>query len=142
MYNGERKKKLIDTLKGNAKLRQERNIVTKTTQNNKNISAQTLWGRVVIYLREHNQVILHIVCGDLDNVSYEGEILVVWVDTQNIIDLLMAKENYNELKEAFESLGVTKFEIRLNKKVQEIEKTTQILKKYFDNNINIIKENK
>ena len=141
MYNGERKKKLIDQLSTNAKQRQEHQNIAKTTQTSENISAKTLWGRVVIYLREHNQVIMHIVCGDLENVSYEGDTFVVWVDTQNIIDLIMAKENYAQLKIAFESCGVTNFEIRLNKKVQEIEKTTQILKKYFDN-INIIKENK
>ena len=33
------------------------------------------------------------------------------------------------------------FEIKLNSKVQEIETTLKVLKKYFDN-VNVIKENK
>ena len=139
MHKRERKKKLIKTLQNNAKLREE----NKQSQISKDehLSAKTLWGRVVIYLREHNQLILHIICGDISEVSYENGVLVVWTDQQSTIDLLCEKNNYAELKKAFESFGVNNFEIKLNSKVQEIETTLKVLKKYFDN-VNVIKENK
>lgn len=139
MHKRERKKKLIKTLQNNAKLREE-NEKTQVS-NNEHISAKTLWGRVVIYLREHNQLILHIICGDLKDVSYEDGVLVVWTEQQSTIDLLCEKNNYQELKKAFESFGVSNFDVRLNKKVQEIETNVKILKKYFEN-VNVIKENK
>ena len=73
MHKRERKKKLILTLKNNAKLREEHSIKV----GNEHLTAKTLWGRLVIYLREHNQVILHIVCGDIENVKYDGDTLII-----------------------------------------------------------------
>lgn len=102
------------------------------------MTAKTLWGRLVIYLREHNQVILHIVCGDIKNVRYDGDTLLILPEQKNVVDLLNEKSNYEELKKALTFVGQEKFEIRLDEKVQQIEENIKTLKKYF-NNINVIK---
>lgn len=102
------------------------------------MTAKTLWGKLVIYLREHNQVILHIVCGDIKNVRYDGDTLLILPEQKNVVDLLNEKNNYEELKKAFNFFHQDKFEIRLDEKVQQIEENIKTLKKYF-NNINVIK---
>lgn len=134
MHKRERKKKLILTLKNNAKLREEHS----TKVGNEHLTAKTLWGRLVIYLREHNQVILHIVCGDIENVKYDGDTLIISPEQKNVVDLLNEKNNYDELKKALTFMGQEKFEIRLDEKVQKIEENIKTLKKYFSN-VNIIK---
>ena len=88
MHKRERKKKLILTLKNNAKLREEHS----TKVGNEHLTAKTLWGRLVIYLREHNQVILHIVCGDIENVKYDGDTLIISPEQKNVVDLLNEKK--------------------------------------------------
>ncbi len=134
MHKRERKKKLILTLKNNAKLREEHS----TKVGNEHLTAKTLWGRLVIYLREHNQVILHIVCGDIENVKYDGDTLIISPEQKNVVDLLNEKNNYDELKKALAFMGQEKFEIKLDEKVQKIEENIKTLKKYFSN-VNIIK---
>lgn len=134
MHKRERKKKLILTLKNNAKLREEHS----TKVGNEHLTAKTLWGRLVIYLREHNQVILHIVCGDIENVKYDGDTLIISPEQKNVVDLLNEKNNYDELKKALTFMGQEKFEIKLDEKVQKIEENIKTLKKYFSN-VNIIK---
>ena len=41
------------------------------------MSAQTLWGKVILYLREHNDRILHVMCGDIRDVEFEGDEFVI-----------------------------------------------------------------
>ena len=77
-------------------------------------------------------------CGDIGNVRYDGDTLVILVGQNNVIDLLCEKDNYEQLKKALSNFGQEKFEIRLDDKVKEIENNIKTLKKYFDN-INIIK---
>ncbi len=102
------------------------------------MTAKTLWGRLVIYLREHNQVILHIVCGDIENVKFDGDTLIISPEQKNVVDLLNERNNYDELKKALSFLGQEKFDIKLDERVQKIEENIKTLKKYFTN-INIIK---
>lgn len=134
MHKRERKKKLILTLKNNAKLREEHS----QKASNEHLTAKTLWGRLVIYLREHNQVILHIVCGDIENVKFDGDTLIISPEQKNVVDLLNERNNYDELKKALSFLGQEKFDIKLDERVQKIEENIKTLKKYFTN-INIIK---
>ena len=52
------------------------------------ISPRTLWGKIIVYLREHNNLILHIVCGDITDVGMENGKFIIRTQHQNIIDML------------------------------------------------------
>ena len=106
------------------------------------ISPRTLWGKIIVYLREHNNLILHIVCGDITDVGMENGKFIIRTQHQNIIDMLNEPENFNKLKQAFEFFGYNNFEIHQSERQKTNEDNINILKKYFDDKLKIInKEN-
>ena len=102
------------------------------------LSASELWGKLTIYLREHNNIILHIICGELRDVEYDNDVFVIYANDYTA-DMLTENRNYSELKKAFEFFDVKQFEIRKQKKALSVEENIQILNKYFDNQTKIIK---
>lgn len=99
------------------------------------MSAKTIWGRIVLYLRENKQVALHVACGDITDVSLEGDNLIVNVHDKMLINLL--QEGKRELERAVSWQGVNvnlvlNFQpIGKSKQEEDIEK----LKKLFGENI-------
>lgn len=53
-----------------------------------NLSAKTIWGKVVLFLKEHRQVALHVACGDITDVSVNEHYLVVHVRDTMLQNLL------------------------------------------------------
>ena len=106
--------------------------------NYKNLSARTLWGKIIVYLREHNNIILHIVCGDITDVSIDGDKFIIKTTEQSIIDMLNEADNYKQLKKAFEYFGFHDIEIQKSKKQITDEDNIKILNKYFNNEVIII----
>ena len=99
-------------------------------------SARTTWGKIIIYLREHHAVALHIACGDITDVSFDGETFFINTTDTFLYDLLKSEDNLKELKLAFENFGIKKFEI--NKKEKTIGKSQQDiakLKEIFGNKL-------
>ena len=94
-------------------------------------SARNVWGKIIIYLREHNAVALHIACGDITDVSYEGDIFYINTTDTFLYDLLKSEENVKDLKMAFANFGIKNFEINkkekiLGKSAQDIAKLKEI----------------
>lgn len=81
------------------------------------MSARTLWGKIIIYLREHHAVALHIACGDITDVSRNGDVFYINTTESFLYDLLKSEDNYIELKKAFSNFGINKFEINKKEKV-------------------------
>ncbi len=101
------------------------------------LSAKNIWGKVTIYLREHNNMILHIICGDIMDVEDENGVFVI--NTNNYtFNILQEKRNYDELQKALEFFGYKKFEIRIKQKALTKEENLAILNKFFDNQVNVI----
>ena len=99
-------------------------------------SARNVWGKVVIYLREHNAVALHIACGDITDVDFDGDTFVINTTDTFLYDLLKSNENVEELKRALKTFGIERFEI--NKKEKNISKSAQDiakLKEIFGNKL-------
>lgn len=105
-------------------------VISKQTQSD-NISPKTIWGRVVVNLRERNNIALHIICGDITNVSLENNVFVLSVEEDYIIDLLSQPENASELKKAFASNGVNEYKILKKEKQKGVASDIETLKKYF-----------
>ena len=91
-----------------------------------------------MYLREHNNIILHIACGDITDVSIEGEKFIINTQEKYILDILNEPQNLIELQKAFEYLGYKEFEIRKSEKLLSNEENIRILNKYFNNEVKVI----
>ena len=84
-----------------------------------------MWGKIIIYLREHHAVALHIVCGDITDVEKNGDKFYINTTENLLYDLLKSEENMKDLKNAFNYLGIKDFEIIKKEKV--LSKTQQDL---------------
>lgn len=52
------------------------------------LSAKTIWGKVVLFLKEHRHIALHVACGDITDVELEGDKLIVNVFDGALVKLL------------------------------------------------------
>ena len=52
------------------------------------MSARDVWGKVVLYLKEHKKVALHIACGDITNARLEDGKLIIRSSDEFLIDVL------------------------------------------------------
>lgn len=102
-----------------------------------NLSAKTIWGRIVLYLRENKQVALHVACGDITDVQLEGDNLIVNVYDQMLENLL--RDGRRELERALSWQGVNVNLVLNFKTIQKSEQERDIerLKKLFGNEITI-----
>lgn len=101
-----------------------------------NLSPRTIWGKVIIYLREHHAVALHIACGDITDVDKINDKFIINTTEDFLYDLLKSEDNQKELKQALQNFGINDFEI--NKKEKILSKSQQdiaILKNIFGNKL-------
>lgn len=100
------------------------------------LSPRNIWGKVIIYLREHKAVALHIACGDITDVEYANETFIINTDESFLYELLKTEENLKELKRAFEHFGIKHFEIlKKDKKLSKSQYDLTILKDIFGNKL-------
>ena len=100
------------------------------------MSPRTLWGKIIIYLREHHAVALHIACGDITDVEKVGDKFVVNTAEEFLYELLKSEENYKDLKQAFSSFGINNFEIVKKEKIlTKSQQDINILKDIFGNKL-------
>ena len=59
------------------------------------LSPRVVWGKVVLYLKEHKFIALHVACGDITNVSIDSNKFIITVDDGMLINLL--KEGKREM---------------------------------------------
>lgn len=64
------------------------------------LKVKTIWGKIVLYLRENKNVALHVVCGDITNVEIEGNKLVLKAEEQYLYDMVSSPESIAEIKKA------------------------------------------
>lgn len=100
------------------------------------MSPRTLWGKIIIYLREHHAVALHIACGDITDVEKVGDKFVVNTTEEFLYELLKSEENYKDLKQAFANFGINSFEIVKKEKIlTKSQQDINILKDIFGNKL-------
>jgi hypothetical protein len=68
------------------------------------VSAKTVWGKVVLYLKERKMVALHVACGDITDVEIDSGRLIIHVKEGMIVDLL--KEGRREIESALRWQGL------------------------------------
>jgi hypothetical protein len=99
------------------------------------LSAKTIWGKIVLFLKEHRQVALHVACGDITDVELNGNSLVVNVYEGMLVKLL--EEGKKELESAMRWQGldlnivVNVKSIEKSKEEQDKEKLKEIFGEYL-----------
>lgn len=51
-------------------------------------SAKDVWGKVVLFLKEHHHVALHVACGDITDVEIAGDKLLITTPDKTVLSLL------------------------------------------------------
>ena len=68
-------------------------------------SASTLWGKIVLKLRESKYPVLHTACGDIRKTQLEGSILRVFAETEYIYNVIIKEENFARLMKTAEQVS-------------------------------------
>ena len=63
-----------------------------------------MWGKIVLFLKEHRQVALHVACGDITDVSIDGDRLVVNASEGMLVQIL--KDGRREIENALRWQGL------------------------------------
>ncbi len=95
-----------------------------------NLSVKTIWGKVVLQLKERKQIALHVACGDITDVELKDNSLIINV-TENVLAGLL-EEGKREIERAISWQGLDlKVIVNLKEKFstkadKDIEKLNQI----------------
>lgn len=97
-----------------------------------------MWGKVVLFLKEHRQVALHVACGDITDVSIDGDRLVVNAGEGMLAQIL--KDGRREIENALRWQGLElKLEVNLiESKNLPMQEDINKLKKLVGNKLTII----
>ena len=99
------------------------------------LSAKTVWGKVVLFLKEHRQVALHVACGDITDVELGQSSLIVRV-RENMLNQLLT-DGRREIESALRwqgldlSLQIEYTPPQLSGQEQDIEKLKKIAGEYL-----------
>lgn len=96
------------------------------TEVNVKLSPKTVWGKVVLFLKEHHEIALHVACGDITDVELKGEELVINVYDGMLVGLLDGGKR--EIENALRWQGLD-LKVRINIKTEERSKDEQDLLK-------------
>ena len=90
------------------------------------MSARTIWGKVVLYLKEHREIALHVACGDIVDVELNGQKFVINLFDGMLINLL--EEGKRKIEEALRWQGLD-LQVIINVKKQVLSDSEQDLKR-------------
>ncbi len=99
------------------------------------MSANNVWGKIVLYLKEHKKVALHVACGDITNAKIDGGKLIIRSSDDFLIDVL--ESGRKEIENAIHWQGLElQFEVEKFESVeQKIGKDTKKIKTFFGNKV-------
>lgn len=66
----------------------------------------TIWGKVVLFLKEKKHIALQIACGDVSNLKLENGKLIIITDEKYICKILENTENQKILQDALSWQGI------------------------------------
>ena len=72
-----------------------------------------IWGKVVLFLKEHKHVALHVACGDITDVKIEGSSLVISTTDTTVAALL--NDGKRDIERALSWQGL-EMNVEINKK--------------------------
>ncbi len=104
----------------------------KIEQDLTKVSATNVWGKVVLYLKEHKKVALHVACGDITNATISDGKLIIRSSDDFLIDVLESGRRDIESAIRWQGLDL-KFEVvKFESSQQKIEKDIKKIKSFFN----------
>ncbi len=95
------------------------------------LTAKTVWGKVVLYLKENRHVALHVACGDITDVTIADGKLVINVVEQMLAKLLLEGKGIIERALRWQGLELD-VEVNLKKvQISDSEYDKKRLKEVF-----------
>ena len=86
-------------------------------------SAKTIWGKVVLYLKEKKHIALQIACGDIIDTRLEDDKFVITTDDAYLEKILTAPENKKIIEDALAWQGIIcNLEVHRKLKTSELQK--------------------
>ncbi len=95
------------------------------------LSANNVWGKVVLYLKEHHKVALHVACGDITNAQIENGELVIRTSDAFLVDVLENGRKDIETALRWQGLDIGFKIVKFESGAQKIEKDIKKLKNLF-----------
>ncbi|MGN1201127.1 MAG: hypothetical protein ACI4R8_02555 [Candidatus Caccovivens sp.] len=99
------------------------------------LSASNVWGKVVLYLKEHKKVALHVACGDITNAKIEDGKLIIRSSDDFLIDVLESGRKEIENAIRWQGLELEFVVVKFESNEQKIEKDIKKLKNLFGNKV-------
>ena len=99
------------------------------------LSVNNVWGKIVLYLKEHKKVALHVACGDITNAKIEDKKLIVRTSDDFLIDVLESgrKEIENALR--WQGLDIEFVVQKFERNEQKINKDVKKIEVFFGNKV-------
>ena len=97
------------------------------------MSARTVWGKVVLYLKEHREVALHVACGDITDVAIDENKFIINIFDGMLVNLI--KDGKSVIERAIRWQGL-ELDVVINCKQVVLSDSEQDLKRLnevFDN---------
>lgn len=118
---------------GNAWFRGKKKL--KIEKDVSKLSASNVWGKVVLYLKEHKKVALHVACGDITNAKIENGAIVIRSSDDFLIDVL--ENGRRDIESAIRWQGLDlRFEVqKFESGEQKINKDIKNLRNFFGNKV-------
>lgn len=100
------------------------------------ISAKTVWGKIVLFLKEKKHITLHMACGDIVDVEIKENQLIINTDELLLYDILIQEKNKSLLEQAISWQGL-KLDIIINRILRQSELVQQDIDKLKNLGINL-----
>lgn len=99
------------------------------------LSANNVWGKIVLYLKERHKVALHVACGDITNPQIENNKLIIKTSDDFVLDVL--ENGRKEIENAIRWQGLElEFVIEKFESIdQKVSKDIKKIENFFKNKV-------
>jgi hypothetical protein len=99
------------------------------------INIKQIWGKILTRLREINEAALFVSCGEISDIKFEDNTIIIQTDKKYLADLIGSEQNILALKRAMRFLGYN-FDLTINLiegRNDKVEKDIEFLKQKLGN---------
>lgn len=94
-----------------------------------------MWGKIVLFLKEHKKVALHVACGDITNPVLQNGKLIIRSSDSFLIDVLENGRRDIEAAIRWQGLDLQFEVVKFESKEQKINKDIKKLENFFGNKV-------
>ena len=95
------------------------------------MTASNVWGKVVLYLKEHHKVALHVACGDITNAKIEGKKLLIRSSDDFLIDVLQNGKSDIDSAIRWQGLDLEFEVVKFDSSEQKVARDVKRIENFF-----------